>query len=217
MSEQLESKIVARLREILGKDAVAADDDELLVYECDAMTTHKSRPLAVVFPSNTEQVSFVVKLLAEHGIPFGPRGAGTGLSSGAVAVGCEKGERAVIIEMARMNKVLEVDYANRRAVVQPGLINVRLSQAVAARGYHYAPDPSSQTSCTIGGNVAENAGGPHCLKYGATTNHILGLSCLPAKSSIWAEPEPIRLALICWAHSSAAKARWALPPKLPCD
>ena len=175
MSEQLESKIVARLREILGKDAVATDDDELLVYECDAMTTHKSRPLAVVFPSNTEHVSFVVKLLAEHGIPFGPRGAGTGLSSGAVAVGCEKGERAVIIEMARMNKVLEVDYANRRAVVQPGLINVRLSQAVAARGYHYAPDPSSQTSCTIGGNVAENAGGPHCLKYGATTNHILGL------------------------------------------
>ena len=175
MAEQLESKIVARLREILGKDAVAADDAELMVYECDAMTTHKSRPLAVVFPRTTEQVSWVVKYLSENRIPFGPRGAGTGLSSGAIATGCEKGERSVTIEMARMNKVLEVDYANRRAVVQPGLINVRLTQAVAARGYHYAPDPSSQTSCTIGGNVAENAGGPHCLKYGATTNHILGL------------------------------------------
>ncbi len=175
MSEQLESKIVARLREVLGKDAVASDDAELMVYECDAMTTHKSRPLAVVFPRNTEQVSWIVRYLSENGIPFGPRGAGTGLSSGAIATGCEKGERSVTIEMARMNKVLEVDYANRRAVVQPGLINVRLTQAVAARGYHYAPDPSSQTSCTIGGNVAENAGGPHCLKYGATTNHILGL------------------------------------------
>jgi glycolate oxidase subunit GlcD len=175
MSEQLESKIVARLREVLGKDAVASDDAELMVYECDAMTTHKSRPLAVVFPCNTEQVSWIVKYLSENRIPFGPRGAGTGLSSGAIATGCEKGERSVTIEMARMNKVLEVDYANRRAVVQPGLINVKLTQAVAARGYHYAPDPSSQTSCTIGGNVAENAGGPHCLKYGATTNHILGL------------------------------------------
>ncbi|MBL8170645.1 MAG: FAD-binding protein [Acidobacteria bacterium] len=175
MTEKLDAKLIAELREILGNDAVIADDAELLVYECDAMTTHKSRPLAVVFPRTTEHVSRTVKLLHKHGIPFGPRGAGTGLSSGAVALGCEKGERAVTIEMARMNRVLEVDYANRRAIVQPGLINVRLSQAVAARGYHYAPDPSSQTSCTIGGNVAENAGGPHCLKYGATTNHILGL------------------------------------------
>src|SRR6266508_3445458 len=139
------------------------------------MTTHRARPLAVIFPRSTEQVSRVVGLLHENRIPFGPRGAGTGLSSGAIATGCEKGDRAVVIEMARMNRILEIDYANRRAVVQPGVINVKLSQAVAARGYHYAPDPSSQTSCTIGGNVAENAGGPHCLKYGSTTNHILGL------------------------------------------
>ncbi len=175
MAQTVESKIIAELRDIAGKDGVAVGDDELLVYECDAMTTHRSRPLAVVFPRATEQVSRIVKLLYENRIPFGPRGAGTGLSSGAIATGCEKGERSVVIEMARMNRILEIDYANRRAILQPGVINIRLSQAVAARGYHYAPDPSSQTSCTIGGNVAENAGGPHCLKYGATTNHILGL------------------------------------------
>jgi len=175
MAQTVESKIIAELRKIAGQDGVAVGDDELLVYECDAMTTHRSRPLAVVFPRATEQVSRIVKLLYENRIPFGPRGAGTGLSSGAIATGCEKGERAVVIEMARMNRILEIDYANRRAILQPGVINIKLSQAVAARGYHYAPDPSSQTSCTIGGNVAENAGGPHCLKYGATTNHILGL------------------------------------------
>ncbi|MFN0087096.1 MAG: FAD-linked oxidase C-terminal domain-containing protein [Blastocatellia bacterium] len=175
MSQDSKARIFSQLREILGKDGLATDDAELLVYECDAVTAHKSRPLAVVFPRTTQQVSKVVKLLHENRIPFGPRGAGTGLSSGALAIGCEEGQRSVTIEMARMNRIVEIDYANRRAIVQPGLINVRLSQAVAARGYHYAPDPSSQTSCTIGGNVAENAGGPHCLKYGATTNHILGL------------------------------------------
>lgn len=175
MSKSQDPQIIARLREIVGPGGLAWGDDELLVYECDAMTTHRSRPLAVVFPRSTEQVSGVIRLLHENRIPFGPRGAGTGLSSGAIATGCEKGDRAVVIEMARMNRILEIDYANRRAVAQPGVINVKLSQAVAARGYYYAPDPSSQTSCTIGGNVAENAGGPHCLKYGSTTNHILGL------------------------------------------
>src|SRR5262250_175964 len=178
MTRTPESKLTARLREIVGKDGVAVGEDELLVYECDAMTTHRARPLAVLFPRSTEQVSRVVGLLHENRIPFGPRGAGTGLSSGAIATGCEKGDRAVVIEMARMNRILEIDYANRRAVVQPGVINVKLSQAVAARGYHYAPDPSSQTACTIGGNVAENAGGPHCLKYGVTLNHVLAVTAI---------------------------------------
>lgn len=170
-----EKRIIAALQRIVGKDAVTTDASELLVYECDAVAIHKTPPLAVIFPQTTEQVAAVVKLLHEERIPFGPRGAGTGLSSGALALGCEEGQRSVTIEMARMNRILEIDYANHRAIVQPGVINVRLTQAVAAAGYHYAPDPSSQTSCTIGGNVAENAGGPHCLKYGATTNHILGL------------------------------------------
>ncbi|MFN7624784.1 MAG: FAD-binding oxidoreductase [Acidobacteriota bacterium] len=170
-----EAQIVSALKRIVGDRHVTTDEAELLVYECDAVAIHKTRPLAVIFPARTEEVAAVVKILHEERIPFGPRGAGTGLSSGALPVGCEEGQRSVIIEMARMNRILEIDYATRRAVVQPGLINVRLTQAVAAAGYHYAPDPSSQTSCTIGGNVAENAGGPHCLKYGATTNHILGL------------------------------------------
>jgi glycolate oxidase subunit GlcD len=175
MFKSHEKNIISQLRDIVGKNGVAVDESELLVYECDAIAMHKARPLAVVFPHNTDETSRVVKLLYDNRIPFGPRGAGTGLSSGALALGCEENQRSVTIEMARMNRILEIDYANRRAVVQPGVINIRLSQAVAARSYHYAPDPSSQNACTIGGNVAENAGGPHCLKYGATTNHILGL------------------------------------------
>lgn len=175
MSQTLDLNLTAELREILSKDGVITDEAELMVYECDAITTHKVRPLAVVFPRTTEEVSRIIRLLSSHGIPFSPRGAGTAISSGSIAIGCNPGERSVIIEMARMNRIIEVDYANRRAVVQPGVINVWLSQAVASRGYHYAPDPSSQTSCTLGGNVAENSGGPHCLKYGMTTNHILGL------------------------------------------
>lgn len=175
MAETFEANLVARLREIVGPQHVAVEDDELMVYECDAITTHKSRPLAVIFPGTGDEVARVVQLLAASRVPFGPRGAGTGLSSGAIGLGCEKGMRSVTIEMARLNRILEVDYSNRRAVLQPGVINIRLSQAVAARGYHYAPDPSSQTACTLGGNVAENAGGPHCLKYGMTTNHILGV------------------------------------------
>jgi len=167
--------ILDELRRIVGDEGVVAGDDELMVYECDAMTTHRSRPLAVVFPSSAEHVAGIVSLLSREGIAFGPRGAGTGLSSGAIALGCEQGQRSVTIEMARMNRILEVDLPNRRAVVEPGVINIRLSQAVAPHGFYYAPDPSSQTACTIGGNVAENAGGPHCLKYGMTTNHILGL------------------------------------------
>lgn len=175
MTQTESAGIVAELRKILGSDGVVTDEAELMVYECDAIAMHKARPMAVLFPRTTEEISRAVKLLHDNRIPFGPRGAGTGLSSGALALGCEAGQRSVIIEMARMNRILEIDYANQRAVVQPGLINIKLTQAVAERGYYYAPDPSSQTACTIGGNVAENAGGPHCLKYGSTTNHILGL------------------------------------------
>lgn len=170
-----DSKILAQLREICGKDGVLSDPADLLVYQYDAVTTHRANPLAVVLPQTTEQVSKTLRLLIENNIPYSPRGAGTGLSSGAIAVGCEANTRAVILETARMNRILEIDFANRRAVVQPGVVNLRLSQAIGSQGYHYAPDPSSQASCTLGGNVAENSGGPHCLKYGMTTNHILGL------------------------------------------
>ncbi len=162
--------VIEQLRHLLDPDRVLSEPDELIVYESDAVTYHKRRPRAVVFPESREEVAAVVRFLSERGIPFLPRGAGTGLSGGAVP-----SPESVIIELARMNRILEIDYENQRAVVEPGVINVHLSQAVADAGYFYAPDPSSQTACTIGGNVAENSGGPHCLKYGMTTNHILGL------------------------------------------
>ncbi|RMG55725.1 MAG: FAD-binding protein [Acidobacteria bacterium] len=162
--------VIEQLSRLLDPDRVLSEPDELIVYESDAITYHRRRPRAVVFPETREEVAAVVEFLWEHKIPFLPRGAGTGLSGGAVP---QSG--SVIIELARMNRILHIDYENQLAVVEPGVINIHLSQAVADAGYFYAPDPSSQTACTIGGNVAENSGGPHCLKYGMTTNHILGL------------------------------------------
>ena len=156
--------IVGGTRSILYKKA------DLLAYDCDGFTIHKHLPKAVVFPKNTEEVSKLVKYCADHGLPFLARGAGTGLSGGAIPVNGE-----VIISMVRMKKLISVDLENRRAVVEPGFVNLKLTNSISDRGYYYAPDPSSQYCCTIGGNVAENAGGAHCLKYGVTTNHILGL------------------------------------------
>ncbi len=145
--------------------------EDLLVYECDGLTLYKERPRAVVFPETTEEVASVVRACARHGVPFVPRGAGTGLSGGATPV-----EGCVLVQTSRMQRLLHVDLDNRYAVVQPGLVNIRLTQAVSPAGFYYAPDPSSQMACTIGGNVAENSGGPHCLKHGMTTKHILGLT-----------------------------------------
>ena len=145
--------------------------EDLLVYECDALTVYKHPPIAVVFPESTAEVAAVVQACATHNVPFVARGAGTGLSGGARPV-----EGGVLIATARMRKILQVDFDDRFAIVQPGVVNSVLTQAVAHAGYSYAPDPSSQMACTIGGNVAENAGGPHCLKHGMTTKHILGLT-----------------------------------------
>ncbi|MBI4467840.1 MAG: FAD-binding protein [Acidobacteria bacterium] len=166
----MKNPIVEELLAILRKDQVLHEPDELLVYESDGLTLHRSRPLAVVLPESTEDVAALLRLLARLGVPFVARGAGTGLSGGGVAE-----SDAVIIGLARMNRILRIDYENRLAIVEPGLINLHLTRAVEPRGYYYAPDPSSQMSCTIGGNVAENSGGPHCLKHGMTTNHILAL------------------------------------------
>jgi len=162
--------LINKLKNIVGSNNVLSDPTELLVYECDALTTHRSMPRAVVLVSSTNEVSLLIKLLDKENIPFIARGAGTGLSGGALAL-----EHGVIIEMARMNRILEINYLDRLAVVQTGLVNINLTRQVESFGHFYAPDPSSQTACTIGGNIAENAGGPHCLKYGATVNHILGL------------------------------------------
>ncbi len=144
--------------------------EELFAYECDALTLHTSAAMAVVFPRSTQEVSAVIRACREAGVAFTPRGAGTGLSGGALAP-----EGGVVIECSRMNRILAVDAENRTAVVQPGVVNADLSKAVVDLGLFYAPDPSSQLACTIGGNIAENSGGPHTLKYGTTTNHILAL------------------------------------------
>src|SRR5919197_2866523 len=166
----MEKHILQELAAIVAPLPVLSAPEEMLVYECDGHTLDKAPPSAVVFPTTTEQVVAIVQLANKYGLPFVARGAGTGLSGGALAL-----DGGIVIEMCRMNKILEIDYVNQRAVVQPGLVILHLSLAVADAGYYYAPDPSSQGSCTNGGNVAENSGGPHTLKYGVTTNHVLGL------------------------------------------
>ena len=179
--EQIEThdELIEELAEIVGDEGVLSAPEELLVYECDGLPQHKHPPRAVVFPTSTEEVSEVLKLLSRRGISFAPRGAGTGLSGGALAV-----DRGVVIELARMRRILSVDPENRLAVVQTGLVNAQLSRAVSSYGLYYVPDPSSQPSCTIGGNIAENAGGIHCLKYGTTTDHILGARVVLSDGSI---------------------------------
>ncbi len=162
--------LVERLRGIVGEGACLVRPEELLVYECDGLTLHRAQPTAVVLPRTRDEVCRVVRACREFGVPFVPRGAGTGLSGGAVA---QAG--GVVIECSRMDRIVEIDAVDRFARVEPGVVNAELSKAVAPHGLFYAPDPSSQLVCTIGGNVAENSGGPHTLKYGTTTNHVLGL------------------------------------------
>src|SRR5262252_4521223 len=169
------------LEGLLGKGAVLSEPDELLVYESDGLTLFRALADFVVFPTSVEQVSAVVKLANRESLPFVARGAGTGLSGG-----CLPAEGGLVISLMRMNRVLEVDYDNQVAVVEPGLLNLHLSWAVGPQGFYYAPDPSSQQACTIGGNIANNSGGPHTLKYGVTTNHVLGLEVvLPDGELMW--------------------------------
>jgi len=168
----VDDRLLAKeLQAIAGERYVLTDPSELLAYECDGNTLFKKTPRAVVLPGSTEEVARVVRLLTANNIAYIPRGAGTGLSSGVVP---RDGE--VMIGLARLNRVLEIDLRNHRAVVEAGHTNLKITQLVQDKGFYYAPDPSSQPVCTIGGNVAENAGGAHCLKYGVTTNHVLGLT-----------------------------------------
>ncbi len=169
------------LETVVGPGAVLSDPDELLVYESDGLTLFRALADFVVFPTSVEHVAALVRLANREGLPFVARGAGTGLSGG-----CLPAEGGLVISLMRMNRVLEVDYENQLAVVEPGLVNLHLSWKVGPRGYYYAPDPSSQQACTIGGNIAENSGGPHTLKYGVTTNHVLGLEVvLPDGEIAW--------------------------------
>ncbi|HAM58018.1 MAG TPA: FAD-binding oxidoreductase [Candidatus Rokubacteria bacterium] len=181
LTEARKKSLRREMEALLGPGAVLSDPDELMVYESDGLTLFRALADFVVFPLTAEHVAALVRLAQREGLPFVARGAGTGLSGG-----CLPAEGGLVISLMRMNRVLEVDYDNQLAVVEPGLVNLHLSWAVGARGFYYAPDPSSQQACTIGGNIANNSGGPHTLKYGVTTNHVLGLEVvLPDGEIVW--------------------------------
>ncbi|MEA2627139.1 MAG: glycolate oxidase [Candidatus Binatota bacterium] len=167
------------LERIVGAEGIVASADELLVYECDGYTLERSRPDLVVLPRSTAEVAAVIRLLHEHDVRFVPRGAGTGLSGGCLPVAAP-----VMISLSRMNRIVRIDAENRTAIVEAGVVNRDVSTAAAPYGLHYAPDPSSQSACTIGGNLAENSGGPHTLKYGVTTNHVLAVEMVLADGRV---------------------------------
>ncbi len=166
----LDARMQHELRSIVGERGLLCAPEDLHTYECDGLTNFRVMPRAVLLPGSTEEVQAIVRVCHRERIPFVARGAGTGLSGGALPVA-----DGIVISLARMNRVLEVDLVNARVVVEPGVTNLDVTGRVSAQGYFYAPDPSSQSVCTIGGNVAENAGGAHCLKYGFTTTHVVGL------------------------------------------
>src|SRR5690348_4046830 len=166
----MNSSLLTELRQIVGPHHLITSPDELHTYECDALTYFRKMPRAVLLPDSTAEVQAILRLCHREKIPFVARGSGTGLSGGALPV-----ENGIVISLTRMNRILEVDLPNARVVVEPGVINLDVTARVISEDYFYAPDPSSQSVCSIGGNVAENSGGAHCLKYGFTTTHVLGL------------------------------------------
>lgn len=180
MTGPIAAAAVAALRAALSPERVFADPEELVVFEYDG-TIERGQPQVVVVPDSSEEVAAVIRIARQYDLPVVPRGAGTGLSGGAVAtIG------GILLVMTRMKRLLEIDIVNETVLVEPGLVNLDLSKALAPHGYYYAPDPSSQRACTIGGNVAVNAGGPHCLAHGVTTNHVIGLEVVLADGSmVW--------------------------------
>src|SRR5438876_1121389 len=188
MTDARKRSLRRELEAIVGRDGVLSDPEELLVYESDGLTLFRALADFVVFPRSAEDVAAIVRLTNREALPFVARGAGTGLSGG-----CLPSEGGVVISLMRMNRVLEVDYDNQIAVVEPGLVNLHLSWAVGPKGFYYAPDPSSQQACTIGGNIANNSGGPHTLKYGVTTNHVLGLEVVRSEEHTSELQSPVHL------------------------
>src|SRR5438067_7549861 len=168
----MDPRTLDRFRAIVGADGLLTEPEQLRTYECDGLTNFRVLPSAVVLPTSTEQVQAVVRVCHDARIPFVARGSGTGLSGGALPI-----EHGIVISLARMTRILEVDIPNARVVVEPGVLNLSVTQAVVPN-YFYAPDPSSQQVCSIGGNVAENSGGAHCLKYGFTVHHVLGVDAV---------------------------------------
>jgi glycolate oxidase len=173
------AEIVGALRGLVRADNVIDDSVRLAAYETDALTAYRQRPLAVVLPETTDEVAAVLRVAARDGVKIVPRGAGTSLSGGAIPAA-----DAIVVGLGKFNRIVEIDYANRCVVAQSGVTNLAISHAVAAEGFYYAPDPSSQIACTIGGNVAENSGGVHCLKYGLTTNNVLGIELVTPQGEI---------------------------------
>ena len=198
----MDTRILDRFRAIVGGDGLLTEPEQLRTYECDGLTNFRVLPSAVVLPTSTEQVQAVVRVCHEARIPFVARGSGTGLSGGALPI-----EHGIVISLTRMNRILEVDISNARVVVEPGVLNLSVTQAVWPH-YFYAPDPSSQQVCSIGGNVAENSGGAHCLKYGLPprTSSVWRWCSRTARSCTWAAPRSIDPDTICAVCSSGPKA-----------
>ena len=164
------SDIIADLKKIIKAENILDHEDQVRPFETDALSAYKQKPLIVIFPENTEEVSKILSYCNKEKIKIVPRGAGTGLSGGALPL-----EDSILLCLGKFNKIINVDYKNRCVVAQPGVTNLSITKAVEEKGFYYAPDPSSQIACSIGGNVAENSGGVHSLKYGTTTNNILGV------------------------------------------
>lgn len=175
----MDARILEELRAIVDDRGLVSSPEELHTYECDGLVNFRVLPRAVLLPTSTEQVQSIIRVCHRNRIPFVARGSGTGLSGGATPV-----ENGIVISLVRMNRILEVDFPNARAVVEPGVLNLDVTARIQHNEFFYAPDPSSQTVCTIGGNVAENAGGAHCLKYGFTTTHVLGLDVVLPDGSL---------------------------------
>jgi glycolate oxidase len=175
----VDARFFRELRAIVGERGLITSPEELHTYECDGLTNFRVMPRAVLLPNSTEQVQKILRLCHRERVPFVARGAGTGLSGGALPV-----ENGIVLSLARMNRILEVDLPNARVVVEPGVVNLEITGRVQPQAYFYAPDPSSQSVCSIGGNVAENSGGAHCLKYGFTTTHVLGLEVVLPDGSL---------------------------------
>ena len=202
----MDARVIDELRTICGDAAVLREPVQLLTYECDALPAMRQKPAAVVLPGSAAEVQQVVRVCSREGVPFVARGHGTGLSGGALPV-----PGGVVISLARLNRVLEVDIPNRRVTVEPGVTNLEITRQVAPYGYYYAPDPSSQQVCSIGGNVAENSGGAHCLKYGFTVHHVLEVEAVMPDgelvrigSSLPDAPGPDLLALIVGSEGTLA-------------
>src|SRR5215469_7700371 len=175
----MEARILDEFRAIVGAPGLITEPEQLSTYECDGLTVFRVLPLAVLLPTSTEEVQAIVRVCQREKIPFVARGSGTGLSGGALPAA-----DGIVICLTRMNRILEVDLPNQRVVVEPGVMNLNVTARVAPDGYFYAPDPSSQQVCSIGGNVAENAGGAHCLKYGFTVTHVLAMTVVLPDGSV---------------------------------